>query len=121
MRASVDLPQPDSPTTASVRAGVDGEGHAAHGLQVRRLAQQAAADLVDLRAGRALRRPAAVPDAAAGAVAIGGAHAAGLAQLPVACERRVAVGIAQRIVAAHVRRPAHGRSSGRSRHECAVA
>ena len=29
--ASVDLPQPDSPATPSDRAGVDGQGHAAHG------------------------------------------------------------------------------------------
>ena len=33
MRASVDLPQPDSPTTASVRAGLDREGHAADRVQ----------------------------------------------------------------------------------------
>ena len=52
-RASVDLPQPDSPTTASVRPASMREGHAADRLQMRRLAQQPAADLVDLRRSRA--------------------------------------------------------------------
>ena len=47
MRASVDLPQPDSPTTASV-ARLDREGHAADGVQPRRLAEQAAPDRIDL-------------------------------------------------------------------------
>ena len=44
MRASVDLPQPDSPTTASVLPGLDREGHAADRLQPRRLAEEAAPD-----------------------------------------------------------------------------
>ena len=136
MRASVDLPQPDSPTTASVRPGFDRERHAADRMQAGGLAHQAARDGIHLlqvaRLGDQWTRGAAGARRSCGSIGAAasrdssrlgrpcGAHAAGLAswrsRARAASRSGSPSGKWQRTTP-----PAHGRSSGRSRHRWPVS